>query len=72
MQGKWRDTGVKMQPSGRANVSPPRIFPTNPRPDDDDDIFYLFCRNKNQPKAIYPKGTSNHTGLFGGPITNGM
>jgi hypothetical protein len=34
--------------------------------------FICSCRNKNQPKAIYPKGTSNHTRLFRGPSTNGM
>jgi hypothetical protein len=26
--------------------------------------FIWSCRNKNQPKAIYPKGTSHHTRLF--------
>ena len=34
--------------------------------------FICSCRNKNQPKDIYPKGTSHHTSLFRGPITNGM
>jgi hypothetical protein len=34
--------------------------------------FICSCRNKNEPKAIYPKGTSNHTGLFRGPSTNDM
>jgi len=38
----------------------------------DDDVFYCSCRNKNQPKAIYPKGTSHHTRLFRGPSTNYM
>jgi hypothetical protein len=30
------------------------------------------CRNKNELKAIYPKGTSHHTRLFRGPSTNDM
>jgi hypothetical protein len=34
--------------------------------------FICSCRNKNQPKVIYPKGTSYHTRLFRGPSTNGM
>jgi hypothetical protein len=34
--------------------------------------FICSCRNKNQLKAIYPKGTSHHTSLFRGPSTNGM
>jgi hypothetical protein len=34
--------------------------------------FICSCRNKNQPKAIYPKGTSHHTKLFRGPSTIGM
>ena len=34
--------------------------------------FICSCRKKNQPKAIYPKGTSHHTRLFRGPSTNGM
>jgi hypothetical protein len=34
--------------------------------------FICSCRNKNQPKAMYPKGTSHHTRLFRGPSTNGM
>ena len=34
--------------------------------------FICSCRNKNQPKAIYPKGTSHHTRLFRGPSTNDM
>ena len=34
--------------------------------------FIYSCRNKNQPKATYPKGTSHHTRLFRGPSTNGM
>ena len=34
--------------------------------------FICSCRNENQPKAIYPKGTSHHTRQFGGPSTNGM
>jgi hypothetical protein len=34
--------------------------------------FICSCRNKNEPKAIYPKGTSHHTRLFRGPSTNGM
>ena len=34
--------------------------------------FIRSCRNKNQPKDIYPKGTSHHTRLFRGPSTNGM
>ena len=42
----------------------------------DDDVmmmsFICSCRNKNQSKAIYPKGTSHNTGLFRGPSTNGM
>ena len=42
------------------------------RHDDDDDVFYLSCRNKNQPKAKYPKGTSHHTRLLRGPSTNDM
>jgi hypothetical protein len=29
--------------------------------------FICSCRNENQPKAIYPKGTSHHTRLFRGP-----
>jgi hypothetical protein len=32
--------------------------------------FICSCRNKNQPKAIYPKGTSHHTSLLRGPSTN--
>jgi hypothetical protein len=43
---------------------------------DDDDVmmmsFICSCRNKNQPKTIYPKGTSHHTRLFRGPSTNDM
>jgi hypothetical protein len=34
--------------------------------------FISSCRNKNERKAIYPKGTSHHTTLFRGPSTNGM
>ena len=34
--------------------------------------FICSCRNKNQPKAIYPQGTFHHTRLFGGPGTNDM
>ncbi len=34
--------------------------------------FICSCRNKNQPKATYPKGTSHHTRMFRGPSTNGM
>jgi hypothetical protein len=34
--------------------------------------FICSCKNKNQPTAIYPKGTSHHTRLFRGPSTNGM
>jgi hypothetical protein len=34
--------------------------------------FICSCRNKNQPKVIYPKGTSHHTRLFRGPNTIGM
>jgi hypothetical protein len=34
--------------------------------------FICSCRNKNQPKVIYPKGTSHHMRLFRGPITNDM
>jgi hypothetical protein len=34
--------------------------------------FICSCRNKNQPKAIYPKGTSHHTRLLRGPSTNDM
>jgi hypothetical protein len=34
--------------------------------------FICSCRNKNQPKTIYPKGTSHHRGLFRGPSTNDM
>jgi hypothetical protein len=34
--------------------------------------FICSCRNKNQPKTIYPKGTSHHMRLFRGPSTNGM
>jgi hypothetical protein len=34
--------------------------------------FICPCRNKNQPEAIYPKGTSHHTTLFRGPSTNDM
>jgi hypothetical protein len=34
--------------------------------------FICSCRNKNQSKAIYPKGTSHHTRLFRGPSTNDM
>jgi hypothetical protein len=34
--------------------------------------FICSCRNKNEPKAIYPKGTSHHTRLFRGPSTNDM
>jgi hypothetical protein len=34
--------------------------------------FICSCRNKNQAKAIYPKGTSHHTRLFRGPSTNDM
>jgi hypothetical protein len=30
--------------------------------------FTCSCRNKNEPKAIYPKGTSHHTSQFRGPI----
>jgi hypothetical protein len=33
--------------------------------------FICSCRNKNQPKAIYPKGTSHHTRLFRGPYRDG-
>jgi hypothetical protein len=33
-------------------------------------FFICSCRNKNQPKAIYSKGTSHHTSLFRGPSTN--
>ena len=29
-------------------------------------------RSKNQPNAIYTKGTVHHTTLFRGPSTNGM
>jgi hypothetical protein len=32
--------------------------------------FICSYRNKNQPKSIYPKGTSHHTRLFRGPSTN--
>jgi hypothetical protein len=32
--------------------------------------FFCSCRNKNQPKDIYPKGTSHHTRLFRGPSIN--
>jgi hypothetical protein len=32
--------------------------------------FICSCRNKNQPKAIYSKGTFYHTRLFRGPSTN--
>jgi hypothetical protein len=49
-------------------------------PPDDDDVFFcfFFCflfvleENKNERKAIYPKGTSHHTSLFRGPSTNDM
>ncbi len=34
--------------------------------------FICSCRNKNQPNAIYPKGTSHHTRLFRGTSTNDM
>jgi hypothetical protein len=34
--------------------------------------FNCSCRNKNERKAIYPKGTSHHTSLFRGPSTNDM
>ena len=34
--------------------------------------FICSCRNKNQPKAIYPKGTSHNMRLFRGPSTNYM
>jgi hypothetical protein len=34
--------------------------------------FICSCRNKNQPKDIYPKGISHHTRLFRGPISNDM
>ena len=34
--------------------------------------FICSCRNKNQPKAIYPKGTSHHTRPFRGTSTNDM
>jgi len=34
--------------------------------------FICFCRNKNQPKVIYRKGTSHHTRLFTGSSTNDM
>jgi hypothetical protein len=34
--------------------------------------FICSCRNKNQPKAIYPNGTSHDTSLFRGPSTNDM
>jgi hypothetical protein len=40
-----------------------------------DDVMMSFicsCRNKNERKAIYPKGTSHHTRLFRGPSPNGM
>jgi hypothetical protein len=37
------------------------------RDEDDDDVFICSCRNKNQPKAKYPKDTSHHTRLFRGP-----
>ena len=33
--------------------------------------FICSCRNKNQPKAIYPKGTSHHTRLLEG-LSNDM
>jgi hypothetical protein len=32
--------------------------------------FICSCRNKNQPNAKYPKGTSHHTRLFRGTSTN--
>ena len=38
----------------------------------DDDVLFLFLQNKNQPKAVYPKGTSHHTRLCRGPDTNCM
>jgi hypothetical protein len=34
--------------------------------------FICSCRNKNERKAIYPKGASHHTSLFRGPSTNDM
>jgi hypothetical protein len=34
--------------------------------------FICSCRNTNERKAIYPKGTSHHTSLFRGPIPNDM
>jgi hypothetical protein len=37
---------------------------------DDEMSFICSCRNKNQPKDIYPKGISHHTRLFRGPSTN--
>jgi hypothetical protein len=34
--------------------------------------FICSCRNKNERKAIYRKGTSHHTRLFRGSGTNGI
>jgi hypothetical protein len=34
--------------------------------------FICSCRNKNERKAIYRKGTSHHTSLFRAPSTNDM
>ena len=34
--------------------------------------FTCSCKIKNQPKAIYPKGTSHHMRMFRGTSTNGM
>jgi hypothetical protein len=64
-------TRVTSNDGGRSRV--PRYQRTSEfRGSDNDDDIICSCRNKNQPKAIYPKGTSHHTRLFRGPSTNGM